>query len=500
MGLCCCKKTASRPDVKQSVCKLKPPSSLSPSNESDIKTPPPPPTTTTSPSGTIVPKITSIVQSKVSDHNLASILHFLSTPEALNCITTCKAMLSASCTRSYCHPILHLPFVPSQLLADSLDESSSESDSDDDDDNEGDGEVKKQQNSEEKQVTMNWLSAISFCQRRSNSISTLRISPPDGIGITILRLQDLVEASKCKQLQIFHGPLTIIKKENNVLLELVKEASRISACQKSYDSEYYHEYNVDMATNVTFLETGGNIEEAETLLEHIENAACSYLNNCSRIGAASSPYGVLQGWVNLRRAQLKRWLPIQEFYNRIKARIHSARSCRLTSDRVRHLLVVFRKIKNDFSNFVMFAPPSAANNIMQYGKEDVWETAAPYNLMKKVLLPLINQTINDLARVNEMLDTIESCRGGDEIEHWMMLNSDDRDKMVQWSGGQQKGNDDDSVDSDDAESSSTHNIGGNGGGITTVGQALDTLRSDPHKFKAFTEMTRHMNEMMRLDA
>ena len=35
--------------------------------------------------------------------------------------------------------------------------------------------------------------------------------------------------------------------------------------------------------------------------------------------------------------------------------------------------------------------------------------------------------------------------------------------------------------------------------IYIVGQALDTLRTDPQKFKAFAEMTRHMSEMMRID-
>ena len=132
-------------------------------------------------------------------------------------------------------------------------------------------------------------------------------------------------------------------------------------------------------------------------------------------------------------------------------------------------------------------------------------TTSPCNMMREhVLLPMIDDMITDLARVYEFLDSIHETRrssstssmhstnrscgsvstnvssvyGGfeeededEQIEHWMMLDDSDKAEMSKWTPS----------------------------AMTTVGQALDTLRTDPQKFKAFAEMTRHMSEMMRID-
>ena len=458
-----------------------------------------------------VRKKTSAVN--VPDHNLSLVLHFLSIPDALRTIITCRAFLSASITPSYCHPLLHLAFVPSQL---ECSDSNSDSSSDEDED-----EVSQH-------TEMKWWSVVLFCQRRRASIHSLRISPPDGVCATIVQLSELCDSCTPTQFQIHHGPFTVLKpihhvptaSRPNVLQELAKEASRIVACQKSYDSEYYHEFNVNMVTNVPFLQTGGNVEEANSLLCHIENAVCSYLHSCTSMGAASTPYGRMQGWVSRRRQQLKEWLPVQETYTQMNQRMHRMRACRLSGDRVRHLMRAFREMKQEFSKFLIVVPPSEITLHQQVGwterereaKKQLYAkdpTTSPYNLMREeVLLPWICTTINDLARVNEMLDTLENGNGKEDIEHWMMLDSADREMIGQWSGHRKKsvdgGGSDGSVDSDDDlvgdPIGPRSNGNSNHGHFSTIGQALDTLRSDPNKFKAFTEMTRHMNEMMRLDA
>ena len=274
-----------------------------------------------------------------------------------------------------------------------------------------------------------------------------------------------------------------------------------------------------MVTNVPFLQTGANVEEANSLLCHIENAVCSYLHSCTSMGAASTPYGRMQGWVSQRRQQLREWLPVQETYNQMNQRMHRMRACRLSSDRVRHLMRAFRDMKQEFSKFLIVVPPSEITLHHQVGwterereakKQKYMKdpTTCPYNLMREqVLLPWICTTINDLARVNEMLDTLENGNGKEDIEHWMMLDSADQEMIGQWSGHRKSfdgGGSDGSVDSDDdlvGDSIGPRSNGNsNNGHFSTIGQALDTLRSDPNKFKAFTEMTRHMNEMMRLDA
>ena len=333
--------------------------------------------------------------------------------------------------------------------------------------------------------------------------------------------------------------MIVVHKEGG-LQEMVKEASRIEACQRSYDSEYSHEFSIQCATDVAFLKSGGNIEEAAALLVHIESATCSYLNNCLRMGVSSYPYGKLQGWVSVRRKQLKQWLPLQETFNRLDQRITAMRACRLSGGRIRLLLVVFRELKMEYQKF-LFVVSRLEVVHAGYGwtereralKQKEYEkdvTTSPYNLMREqVVCPWIDRTINDLARVNEMLDTVADCcrssggGDGDGIEHWMMLDDEDRGIVDQWGGGSGCGSvgggsgsgycnaaldSTVDVDSDDAAEmvSSVPTVLENptlrrrrSGGMTTVGQALDTLRSDPDKFKAFGEMTRHMTEMMRLD-
>ena len=54
----------------------------------------------------------------------------------------------------------------------------------------------------------------------------------------------------------------------------------------------------------------------------------------------------------------------------------------------------------------------------------------PYNKLRvQVLLPLIDTLVIDLHRVLEFLDGLA---GGNEIEHWMMLDDHDKKDVERW--------------------------------------------------------------------
>ena len=159
-------------------------------------------------------------------------------------------------------------------------------------------------------------------------------------------------------------------------------------------------------------------------------------------------------------------------------------------------------MKKNFNHFLVIVhghPHRSQPNTEEMKKEyENDPTTSPCNMMREhVLLPMIDAMITDLARVYEFLDSIHetrrsssssthrSCGSGvdsvyggfeeededEQIEHWMMLDDSDKAEMNKWTPSE----------------------------MITVGQALDTLRTDPQKFKAFAEMTRHMSEMMRID-
>ena len=483
----------------------------------------------------------------IPDHALAHILLYLNTFDALRAMETSTAMLSASLTRYYCHNLV-LQF---DLSEDSSDEDSSDSDSDSDSDTNPDSdstlETKQQPDTspslpltknKRKKNIFEWEAALSFCKRRAGQIRTLRLLPPDGIGINVIQLARMVDTSQCQRMQIFNGPWIVVSTatttlsssssssssplppvsdsdsdDEKVLVEkklkeksevhlLVKEASRLEACQRSYDSEYFHEYSSDMSIDQAFLTEGGSIEEAETLLAHINSGVLSFLHCTARLGACSHPYGKLQGWINIRKRALENFLPVQKLFNHTILQFHSARACKVTRERVRALLCRFQKMKKNFNHFLVIVhghPHRSQPNTEEMKKEyENDPTTSPCNMMREhVLLPMIDAMITDLARVYEFLDSIHetrrssnssthrSCGSGvdsvyggfeeededEQIEHWMMLDDSDKAEMNKWTPSE----------------------------MITVGQALDTLRTDPQKFKAFAEMTRHMSEMMKID-
>ena len=417
-----------------------------PSNKKPTPTP-----SATNPLPPLIPIRHSIAV--VPDSAICIILSYLTTFEQLRSIETSSIpFLSASLTRNYCHNI-HLEFDLSPIES---------SDSDDDSDYESTIISK----------TFDWSSALLFCSRRSQQIQHIRISPPEGCGVSVFQLSDLAQTSHCKTLQMFQGP----RFQANEPTQLVQEISRIKACQRSYDSEYSHEYGVEMVNNIEFLNSGGNTEEALTLLNHINAAVLSTFHCTCKMGALSHPYGESQSWVNLRKKALTDFLPLFQTYETIRTRIDHMRASALTRHQVQLQISILRRLRSTLKEFVLVVYPNMPNSIPTTSERTRREKEfvknndlCPYNKLRvQVLLPLIDTLVIDLHRVLEFLDGLA---GGNEIEHWMMLDDHDKKDVERWTPKE----------------------------MTTVGQALDTLRTDPEKFKAFAEMTRHMSEMMRLD-
>jgi hypothetical protein len=263
---------------------------------------------------------------------------------------------------------------------------------------------------------------------------------------------------------------------------LVRESKRIEACQRSYDTEFPHRYGVHMCTNTSFLSEGGHIEEAVTLLNHIKTAVVSFFHCVCTMGCLSNPYGTLQGWTSIRKKEIEHWLPIQQTFDTVNTRITTMRSSPLSRQQVQRSINMLRRLRPTFSEFYYVIQSNLTQVILSTQERAALKLAferdadtSPINKMRnQVLLPMVDCALADLLRVLEFLDGLA---GGNEIEHWMMLDSEELKEVGKWKNT-----------SNDATC------------MTTVGQALDTLRTDPSKFKAFAEMTRHMSEMMRVDS
>ena len=436
----------------------------------------------------------------IPDAVLASMLEFLPLAHAILASSSCRFLLSASCSPQFCASF-RLTFQKSDCDTDDDNSDSSSSSDSDGDDQLYSGEARPP----------NWQSVSAFLARRKGVIQSLSIWPPEGFGVTVLQASHLVKNSGCTEFNISRGPWT---EADNFLCNLAKEASRIRACQRSYDSEYDHEWGMSVSDNVDFLKDPP-VSEADFLLKNIRMAYTSYMHCIRQLGCAQNPEDAKLGeWLEARNYDLEvfRRFNLLNFSiaQSLEIRTKEARLGQQTlSSLLRRwkqllqnhqkdpwtfsygedvLVGILAEIMRRFPDLKTFYHSSIRGPTPTYRFPESFFIF--YDLTRKhVLIPMCQRMIEDLARLEEFLISLQSSGsrqdGQDELlEHFGsfggMLFKSFRDPQSSLD-----------ADADDEVSPSL----GNG----TIGLALSALHRDPGAFKSFCQLGRHLSDVTRLD-